>query len=260
MSHELEHIWSRVQAQLVLVVDESTYRIWLEPLRALELEQEHLLVEAPLHACRWIRERFGRAIQASVELVLGPNASVEIIATSGEDDARRRNWGVCRALRAFLGPTATRALCTSERRPGAGAHQPARQPQADVRPVRDRRLQPSRPRRCAHRRRDARAGLQPAFHLRPARRRQDPPAQLDRDPAARPQPRPNRPLHDRRGLHQRLPRTPSAAATRRRSSSASATSTSCCSTTSSSSSARPRPRRSSSIPSTPYTTAAARSC
>jgi len=86
VSRELEHIWSRVQAQLALIVDETTYRIWLEPLRALELEDERLLVEAPLHACRWIRERFGRAIEASVQLVLGPNASVEIIAASTEGD------------------------------------------------------------------------------------------------------------------------------------------------------------------------------
>jgi len=70
-----------VQAQLALVVDESTYRIWLEPLRAVELEHDHLLIEGPEHARRWIRQRFGRTIQASVELVLGPNASVEMIAT-----------------------------------------------------------------------------------------------------------------------------------------------------------------------------------
>jgi chromosomal replication initiator protein len=76
-----------VQAQLALLVDESTYRIWLEPLRAVELEQDTLLVEAPPDACGWIRERFGRAIQASVELVLGPDASVEI-AAAGEDGAR----------------------------------------------------------------------------------------------------------------------------------------------------------------------------
>jgi chromosomal replication initiator protein len=87
VSHELEHIWSRVQAQLALVVDESTYRIWLEPLRVLEHDHDTLLVEAPPDACGWIRERFGRAIQASVELVLGPGASVEITA-SGEDGTR----------------------------------------------------------------------------------------------------------------------------------------------------------------------------
>ena len=72
MSQELEHIWSRVQAELALVVDEPTYRIWLEPLRALELARTAVLVEAPAQACRWIQERFGRAIQASIELVLGP--------------------------------------------------------------------------------------------------------------------------------------------------------------------------------------------
>jgi chromosomal replication initiator protein len=82
VSREPEYIWSRVQAQLALVVDEPTYRIWLEPLRALELVDDRLVVEAPLHACRWVRERFGRVIQASVELVLGPGASVELVTAS----------------------------------------------------------------------------------------------------------------------------------------------------------------------------------
>jgi chromosomal replication initiator protein len=67
-----------VQAQLALVVDEPTYRIWLEPLRALELGDDRLLVEASPHACRWISERFGRVIQASVELVIGPQVRVEL--------------------------------------------------------------------------------------------------------------------------------------------------------------------------------------
>jgi chromosomal replication initiator protein len=79
VSRELEHIWSRVQAQLALVVDEPTYRIWLEPLRAIELSGDRLLLEAPPHACRWISERFGRVIQASAELVLGAGASVEFV-------------------------------------------------------------------------------------------------------------------------------------------------------------------------------------
>jgi chromosomal replication initiator protein len=84
VSRELEHIWSRVQAQLALVVDEPTYRIWLEPLRAVELDGQHLLVEAPPHACQWIRERFGRVVQASVELVLSPDIRVELASSSGD--------------------------------------------------------------------------------------------------------------------------------------------------------------------------------
>ena len=72
MSAELEHIWSRVQAELARAVDEPTYRIWLEPLRARSLSGERLLIEAPPHACGWIRDRFGGILEASVELVLGP--------------------------------------------------------------------------------------------------------------------------------------------------------------------------------------------
>ncbi len=95
MSQELEHIWSRVQAQLALVVDEATYRIWLEQLRAVELDADRLLIEAPAQARSWITERFGRVIQASVELVLGPDASVELVAAeagaaAGRDASVRR--------------------------------------------------------------------------------------------------------------------------------------------------------------------------
>ncbi|MCW3018101.1 MAG: chromosomal replication initiator protein DnaA [Solirubrobacterales bacterium] len=88
MSQQLEHIWSRVQAQLALVVDEPTCRIWLEPLRAVELDDRRLVLDAPAHARSWIRERFGRVIQASVELVLGPDVSVEIVAAEAPADTR----------------------------------------------------------------------------------------------------------------------------------------------------------------------------
>ncbi|MHB8531529.1 MAG: chromosomal replication initiator protein DnaA [Solirubrobacteraceae bacterium] len=78
MNAELDHIWARVQAQLELVVDETTYRMWLEPLRPVELVGEQLTIAAPAHTAAWIKGRFGRVIQASVELVLGPYASVEL--------------------------------------------------------------------------------------------------------------------------------------------------------------------------------------
>ncbi|HEX4437529.1 MAG TPA: chromosomal replication initiator protein DnaA [Solirubrobacteraceae bacterium] len=89
MSDELEHIWSRVQAQLALVVDEPTYRIWLTNLKPRELVGEVLSIEAPPQTCRWIQGRFGRVIEASVELVLGPHASVELCPADAEPSTRR---------------------------------------------------------------------------------------------------------------------------------------------------------------------------
>jgi chromosomal replication initiator protein len=75
---ELEHIWSRVQSQLALVVGEPTFRLWLVQLRAVDLSDGHLVIEAPAQAQQWIQARFGRVIQASVELVLGPESTVEM--------------------------------------------------------------------------------------------------------------------------------------------------------------------------------------
>jgi chromosomal replication initiator protein len=113
VSGELEHIWSRVQAQLALVVDEPTYRIWLEPLRALELTDDVLSIAAPPHACRWVTERFGRAIQASVELSLGPGILVELLATPAAVPS---------------GPTGTPQPRTTSTR----THRSSRQPAAEL--------------------------------------------------------------------------------------------------------------------------------
>ncbi len=92
MSDELEHIWSRVQAELALAVDESTYRIWLKALRVRELsgDRERLLVEAPPQACGWIRARFGRALQSCAAAVIGPNVVLELVSSQDADDCSDR--------------------------------------------------------------------------------------------------------------------------------------------------------------------------
>jgi chromosomal replication initiator protein len=72
-----------VQAQLALTVDEPTYRIWLEPLCAIDLSEDRLLIEAPPHACRWVRDRFGAVLTAGVEIVLGTGTSIELVAGPG---------------------------------------------------------------------------------------------------------------------------------------------------------------------------------
>jgi chromosomal replication initiator protein len=83
LNAELEQIWSRVQAELALSVDEATYRIWLEPLRASGFAGGRLLIEAPPQACGWIHDRFGRLLRASVATVLGPDAVIDLIAGPG---------------------------------------------------------------------------------------------------------------------------------------------------------------------------------
>lgn len=106
MSDELEHIWSRVQAELALAVDESTYRIWLQALSPRELTGKHLLVEAPPQACGWIRDRFGRVLQSCAATVIGQDVVVELVSNQepgagaqtqahggGSSQTRDTSWG-----------------------------------------------------------------------------------------------------------------------------------------------------------------------
>ena len=186
-----------------------------------------VLVAAPTHGQRWIQERYGRAIQASVELVLGSRLAAR--ADGGPRAAGSRADASADAGRHRTRPPA--ALLP---------RRAARQPQAHLRAVRDRRLQSPRPRRRADRRRDAGPGLQPAVHLRAPRGRQDPPADSVANLLLAPRPGARRPRDHRRGLHERVPRARSPPARPTASRRASATSTCCCSTTSSSSQRKAR--------------------
>jgi chromosomal replication initiator protein len=84
VSGELEYIWSSMQAELAIAVDDRSYRIWLEPLRPRALSDKRLLVEANPQACGWIRERFGRVLQATAARVLGPGAVIDLVGGQGE--------------------------------------------------------------------------------------------------------------------------------------------------------------------------------
>ncbi|HEX3910904.1 MAG TPA: chromosomal replication initiator protein DnaA [Solirubrobacteraceae bacterium] len=95
MSAELEDIWSRVQAELALAVEESAYRIWLAPLRPRELSSHRLQLEAPPGARAWVADRFGRVLDSCVAKAIAPGLAVEIIdsgrreAHSSPEPARR---------------------------------------------------------------------------------------------------------------------------------------------------------------------------
>jgi chromosomal replication initiator protein len=87
VSTELHQIWARIQTELAGAVDEPTYRIWLEPLRLLDLTPSSLTVGSTPHACGWIRERFGRLLQTCAATVLG--GDIAVIVVVGDDDGPR---------------------------------------------------------------------------------------------------------------------------------------------------------------------------
>jgi chromosomal replication initiator protein len=96
VSTELEHIWSQVKSELSATIDEPVYRIWLDPLKAVDLTADRLTVEAPAKTCGWVRERFGRVLQASTAAVLGPDVTLDIVTAGGSKQPLRPPRGASR--------------------------------------------------------------------------------------------------------------------------------------------------------------------
>ena len=125
MQTELENIWSRVQSELGASVSEPTYRIWLEPLQAIELAGERLVVAAPWRTRDWVGDRFGRVLQACVAAVLGPQVEVHLVAGEELRDRRRDCDQEAGPSTSPTGPTGARR----DRR--TGGQPPAGRPGAD---------------------------------------------------------------------------------------------------------------------------------
>ena len=84
---ELIPAWRAIRAELRRIVGETTYEIWLAPLEAKSWDGAVLLVEAPAQTRAWVSRRFGRALDRSVQAVLGDGAT---LALTDPDPARGR--------------------------------------------------------------------------------------------------------------------------------------------------------------------------
>jgi chromosomal replication initiator protein len=75
----LEHTWPQIQAELRRAVTDSTYHLWLAPLRARGIERDTLLIGAPEEIRTWVADRFARVLQTCAAAVLGEATTVQIV-------------------------------------------------------------------------------------------------------------------------------------------------------------------------------------
>jgi chromosomal replication initiator protein len=78
VTEDADHIWSAIQHELRDAVAADIYDIWLAPLRAVAVEDDVVIVEAPRELHAWVTDRFARVLHASVEEVLGERVRVEV--------------------------------------------------------------------------------------------------------------------------------------------------------------------------------------
>jgi chromosomal replication initiator protein len=91
VTHDAADTWSRVQGELRRAVEPAAYDLWLAALRLRALDGERLVVEAPDDKRRWVADRFARVLQTCAAVVLGPDATVDVVpasaAAAGPPDA-----------------------------------------------------------------------------------------------------------------------------------------------------------------------------
>ncbi|HKF84010.1 MAG TPA: chromosomal replication initiator protein DnaA [Solirubrobacterales bacterium] len=74
--HQLDALWREIQERLKASVPESTYRLWLEPLRAAGAEGDTLFLTAPESIRAWAERRYAALIAEALSDSDGPLARV----------------------------------------------------------------------------------------------------------------------------------------------------------------------------------------
>ena len=86
----LLHAWPPFRDELRRAVPESTWHLWLEPLRPAALHDSELVVEAPDDIRPWVTSNFSRLLQAAGAAVLGAGATVRVVAPGSEPALDRK--------------------------------------------------------------------------------------------------------------------------------------------------------------------------
>ena len=76
----LSHAWPPIRAELQRAVPDSTWHLWLAPLRPVALHGGELTLEASDDIRSWVGSNFARLLQAAAASVLGAGATVRLTA------------------------------------------------------------------------------------------------------------------------------------------------------------------------------------
>jgi chromosomal replication initiator protein len=88
---ELDNIWNRVRSELRAEVSDSTFQVWLDPLRPRLIEDGVMVIEAPDSIRVWVEEKFSSLITQTTERIRGSQTRIEISKPGSEPSSRSRD-------------------------------------------------------------------------------------------------------------------------------------------------------------------------
>jgi chromosomal replication initiator protein len=102
--HQLDALWQATREKLRASVPESTFRLWLEPLRAVGADADTLYLTAPEGIRAWAERRYAALIATALAEAGAP---LRRVAFTGEDEAPGRGGAGSSAGGAELNPNYT---------------------------------------------------------------------------------------------------------------------------------------------------------
>src|SRR6266550_2643011 len=94
---ELEQTWQALQERLRDGIPSNVFRVWLEPLRPVALDDGVLYLEASQQTRDWIRRRFGATLSSALASLDVSLRRVEVLADSEIAAASPPSEAVARA-------------------------------------------------------------------------------------------------------------------------------------------------------------------
>ena len=186
-----DDLWNGVADRLKEALNDTTYRTWFDQVEGGEVSGEAVVLTVPNDFTRdWIEAHFLGLVQAAVREFTGDERPIRLMVRPERETAEGE---------APAQPTGTPVVAPPVRTTYEGLNA-----EVHVRLVRDRVVQPLRPRGGAGGGGGAGPGVQPALHLRRHRARQDASAPGRRPVRRGALQRADRPLRDERDLHERL--------------------------------------------------------
>ena len=95
---EVENIWNHIRSELRETLSDSTFQMWIEPLRPYSIDGEVLTLSAPESIGSWIETRFTAVISQAAKAVRGTNTLVKVSTESLKQNSSKQFVGQSKNL------------------------------------------------------------------------------------------------------------------------------------------------------------------
>lgn len=85
----LDTTWNRIRSELRSLVSDSTFQVWIDPLKATHLDSDLLVLEAPESILHWVETKFASVIGEATSRITGLTPSLQMAVVGSSSSSER---------------------------------------------------------------------------------------------------------------------------------------------------------------------------